>query len=97
MAANFVPEDVIIADSTVLINFIESGQFALLLKVFEGRLHITDVVSAEIKRKRQPLAEAITSGKIIVHPTDIENLPRLVRQYSLLLLLIRACLSCNLM
>lgn len=81
MTAKFIPENVIVADSTVLINFIESGNFSLLLRIFDGNLHITDVVRGEIRRNRHPLDQAINSGKIVVHSIDPSSLPRLLRQY----------------
>jgi predicted nucleic acid-binding protein len=82
MAASHVPLDVIIADSTVLINFLETNRLDLLLKVFEGRLHITDIVRSETKHKARELSVALASGKIVEHTTDLERLAHLTKSFS---------------
>ena len=82
MTAKFVPDNIIIADSTVLINFIDSGHFDLLLDLFNGRLHITDIVKREVKKGKAQLQKAIDLGKIVVHPTDLQTLQHISRSFS---------------
>ena len=73
MVAKAVPENVIISDATVLINFLEIGKFRILLKTFKGRLHITNVVRGEIRRNREELDEAITDGEINEHKIPLNK------------------------
>ena len=82
MTAQLIPNNVIISDTTVLINFINSGHFDLLLKVFNKNLHITDIVRDEVITGRDVLEEAINKKEILVHSTDITTLAKLVNNFS---------------
>jgi predicted nucleic acid-binding protein len=82
LVAKLIPDNVIISDATVLINFLEVGEFRILLKVFEGRLHITNVVRGEIRRNRQVLDDAIAKGKIEEHEISLEQVRHLEKSYS---------------
>jgi len=82
MAAKLVPENVVISDATVLINFLNTGTFQLLLQIFEGRLHVTDLVRGEIKVNRKELDDAIANRQVLVHKVPIEQIEHLIRSYS---------------
>jgi predicted nucleic acid-binding protein len=82
MTAQLIPKNVIISDTTVLINFINSGHFDLLLKVFNANLHITDIVREEVITGRIVLEEAIKKKEIFVHPTDLTTLAKVVNNFS---------------
>lgn len=82
MVAKIVAENIIISDATILINFLEIGEFKVLLKTFHGRLHITDVVRGEIRRNRRELDEAIADGEVEEHQIPIEQVRHLEKSFS---------------
>lgn len=81
MSAKLIPENVVISDATVLINFLNTGNFQILLNIFDGRLHITDIVLGEIKLIRSELDEAIKKKKVILHKIKIDQVKHLVRSF----------------
>jgi len=81
MTAKLVPEDIIISDATVLINFLETNSFSLLLNLFESRLHITDVVLGEVVRKKSELMKLIEKKKIVLHTTSIDMIAHLEKSF----------------
>ena len=82
MVAKAVPENVIISDATVLINFLEIGEFRVLLKTFKGRLHITNVVRGEIRRNRKQLEDAIAKGEIEEHEIPVQHVQHLEKSFA---------------
>lgn len=82
MVAKLVPEDIIISDATVLINFLNTGTFQLLLQAFERRLHVTDVVVGEIRMNRHELDAAIDAGSVVIHKTPIDKIEHLMKSFS---------------
>jgi predicted nucleic acid-binding protein len=73
MVAKLVRENILISDATVLINFLNTGTFQLLLEAFQGRLHVTDVVVGEIRTNRHELDAAIDVGCVVIHRTPITD------------------------
>ena len=82
MTAKLVPENVIVSDATVLINFLETNSLGILIKTFSGRLHITDVVRGEIKHHHGELTKAIEAKQIMVHEVTIDEVKHLEKSYS---------------
>ena len=82
MTISYPPDNVIISDSTVLINFIESGQFKILLEVYQGGIHITTAVNGEVRYNRGELEAAINAGEIHVHDVPLEQVEHLCRSFS---------------
>jgi len=82
MVAKLVPDNIIISDATVLINFLNTGTFQLLLQAFAGRLHVTDAVAGEVKLNRHELDAAIDAGSIVIHKIPIEKIDHLVRSFT---------------
>lgn len=82
MSAKLIPDNVIISDATVLINFLNSGYFDLLIKIFENRLHITDIVRGEITQNNFELESAIKDGLIEEHKIPVEKINHLVKSFS---------------
>ncbi len=82
MVAKLVPENIIISDATVLINFLNTGTFQLLLQAFEGRLHVTDVVVGEIRMNRHELDVSIDTGSVVIHKTPIDKIEYLMRSFT---------------
>jgi len=81
-STKLVPENVIVSDATVLINFLETNTLGILIKTFSGRLNITDVVRGEIKHHHEELTKAIDEEKIMVHKVTIEQVKHLEKSYS---------------
>jgi len=81
MSIAFPSDDIIISDANVLINFLDSGHFELLIKLFQGKLHITDTVRAEIKQHNSELDKAIEEGKVKVHKVPIEQVAHLAKSF----------------
>ncbi|MDG6998842.1 MAG: hypothetical protein JRN15_06985 [Nitrososphaerota archaeon] len=82
MGAKLVPENIIVSDATVLINFIEAGALGILIETLSGRLHITNVVRGEVKRHTLELTKAIDEQQIIVHEITLEQVKYLEKSYS---------------
>lgn len=79
MPAKLVSENIIISDATVLINFLNTGTFQLLLQCYAGKLRITDAVVGEIKINRRELDAAIHSGSVAIHKVPLEKINHLTR------------------
>jgi len=81
MTAKLIPENILISDATVLINFLETDSFPLLLRLYKGRLHITDIVLGEVVGKRDVLNNAIKKRQIALHKTPIEMVAHLGKSF----------------
>jgi predicted nucleic acid-binding protein len=82
MVAKLVRENILISDATVLINFLNTGTFQLLLEAFQGRLHVTDVVVGEIRTNRHELDAAIDVGSVVIHRTPIDKIDHLMKSFT---------------
>lgn len=81
MVAKYIPENIVISDATVLINFLETDSFPLLLKLFKDKLHITDIVLGEVFRKKSVLNKAIKNKEIFLHKTSIDMIAHLGKSF----------------
>ncbi|MBF8295113.1 MAG: hypothetical protein HW389_1658 [Bacteroidetes bacterium] len=82
MVAKLVPENIIVSDATVLINFLNTGTFQLLLESFGGRLHVTDVVAGEVKHNRHELDTAVDAGSVVIHKIPVEKIKHLTKSFT---------------
>jgi predicted nucleic acid-binding protein len=82
MVARLVPENIIVSDATVLINFLSTSTFQLLLQAFGGRLHVTDAVVGEIKLNRYELDAAIDAGSVVIHKIPIDKIDHLMKSFA---------------
>ena len=82
MVAKLVPDNIIISDATVLINFLGTGTFQLVLQSYAGQLHVTDAVVGEIKLNRHELNAAIDAGSVVLHRVPTDKIDHLIRSFS---------------
>jgi predicted nucleic acid-binding protein len=81
MTIAYPSDDIVISDANVLINFLDSGNLDVLLQVFKGKLHITDVVQGEIKNSKTQLQKAIEEKIINVHRVPVDKVAHLVKSF----------------
>lgn len=82
MVAKLVPENVIVSDATVLINFLNTSTFQLLVQTFAARLHVTDAVVGEITLNRQELDAAIDTGSVVIHKVPMDQVNHLTKSFT---------------
>lgn len=82
MTAKLVPDNVVISDATVLINFLETDSLEFLISLYAGRFHITNIVRGEVKRGREKLEKAIDQGQVIEHEIPLDEVVHLEKTFS---------------